>query len=189
MLSDKFGHFLDGPLENIAKKISFHPNTLTIAGFLITVVASLVLLRNLALGGILVIIGGLFDVLDGVVARANGKGTKFGAFLDSVLDRFSDAFILLAVGCNLYNQGSISGLILAVLTLVGSFMISYVRARAEGLGENCTKGIMERPERLVLLSLGAVSGYMLPVLWIMFALTQVTVLQRFYYTWKIMRHG
>lgn len=187
MLGDKFGHFLDGPLENVAKKISFHPNTLTIAGFLTTVAASLVLLRNLALGGIFIIIGGLFDVLDGVVARANGKGTKFGAFLDSVLDRFSDAFILIAVGWNLYNHGSIWGLMLAVLTLVGSFMISYIRAKAEGLGEKCTKGIMERPERVVLLSLGAVSGYMLQVLWIMFVLTQLTILQRFYYTWKIMR--
>ena len=187
MFGDKFGHFLDKPLENVAKKISVHPNTLTVIGFLITVIASLVLLRNLALGGILVIVGGFFDVLDGVVARANEKGTKFGAFLDSVLDRYSDAFILLAIGWNLQSQGNTSGLILAVLTLVGSFMISYVRARAEGLGEKCTKGIMERPERVVLLSLGAVSGYMLQVLWIMFVLTQLTILQRFYYTWKIMR--
>ncbi|HSB31482.1 MAG TPA: CDP-alcohol phosphatidyltransferase family protein [Candidatus Sulfobium mesophilum] len=189
MFGDKFGHFLDRPLENVAKKISFHPNTLTVIGFLITVIASLVLLRSLALGGILVIAGALFDVLDGVVARTNGKKTKFGAFLDSVLDRFSDALILLAIGWNLNDHGNFSGLILAVLTLVGSFMISYVRARAEGLGEKCTKGILERPERIVLLSIGAVSGYMVPVLWIMFVLTQLTVLQRIYHTWKMMSHG
>ncbi len=187
MFGDKFGHFLDRPLENFAKKIPCHPNTLTVIGFLITVFASLVLLRNLALGGILVIAGALFDLLDGVVARTNGKGTKFGAFLDSVLDRFSDAFILLAIGWNLYNHGNSAGLILAVFTLVGSFMISYVRARAEGLGEKCTNGILERPERIVLLSLGCLSGYIVPVLWIMLVLTHLTVLQRINHTWKMMR--
>ncbi len=177
------------PLGNVARRIPLHPNTLTIIGFLMTIAASLVLLGNLALGGLLVIAGGFFDVLDGVVARVNGKGTKFGAFLDSVLDRFSDAFVLLAMGWNLYNHDNISGALVSVLTLVSSFMISYVRARAEGLGEKCTKGILERPERIVLLSLGAISGYLVPILWIMFVLTQITVLQRIYHTWKMMQHG
>src|SRR5512135_2897247 len=161
----------------MSQKISFHPNTLTVIGFLITVIASLVLLRSLALGGILVIVGGLFDVLDGVVARVNGKKSKFGAFLDSVLDRFSDAFILLAVGWNLFTRGSPTGLALSLFTLIGAFLISYTRARAEGLGENCNKGLMERPERIVLLSLGAVTGTIMPVLWAMVLLTQFTVFQ------------
>jgi phosphatidylglycerophosphate synthase len=184
----KLGHFLDGPLENLAKKIPFHPNTLTIAGFLVTVVASLALASNLVLGGILVIVGGLFDVLDGVVARVNGKRSKFGAFLDSVLDRFSDAFILLAVAWNLFNRGNLPGLVLSLFTLVGAFLISYTRARAEGLGENCTQGLMERPERIILLSLGAVTGTIIPALWAMALLTHFTVFQRIYHVWKITRH-
>ena len=185
MFGEKLGHFFDRPLENLAKKIPFHPNTLTIAGFLITVAASLALASNLVLGGILVIIGGLFDVLDGVVARVNGKNSKFGAFLDSVLDRYSDAFILLAIGWNLFNHGNLSGLALSLFSLVGAFLISYTRARAEGLGENCTQGLMERPERIILLSLGAVTGMIIPVLWAMVLLTQLTVFQRIYHVWKI----
>jgi phosphatidylglycerophosphate synthase len=185
LFSEKLGHLFDRPLENLAKKIPFHPNTITIAGFLVTVVASLALASNLVLGGILVIIGGLFDVLDGVVARVNGKDSKFGAFLDSVLDRFSDAFIMLAVGWNLFNRGNLSGLALSLFTLVGAFLISYTRARAEGLGEHCTHGLMERPERILLLSLGAVTGMIIPVLWAMVILTQFTVIQRIYHVWKI----
>jgi phosphatidylglycerophosphate synthase len=180
------GHFLDRPLGNLARAIPFHPNTLTVAGFVLTAAASLVLVSNLALGGLLVIIGGLFDVFDGVVARVNAKQTRFGAFLDSVLDRFSDAFILLAVGLNLFRHGNITGLALCVLTLISSFLVSYVRARAEGLGKNCREGLMERPERILLLSLGAITGFMVPILWILLILTQFTVFQRMYHVWKIM---
>ena len=186
MLGNKFGHFLDRPLGNLARAVPFHPNTLTVAGFLLTVMASLVLVRSLAFGGVLVIIGGLFDVFDGVVARVNEKQTRFGAFLDSVLDRFSDAFILLAVGLNLFRHGNMPGMALCVLTLVSSFLVSYVRARAEGLGKNCKEGLMERPERIVLFSLGAITGFMVPILWILFILTQFTVFQRMYHALKIM---
>ncbi len=185
MLGEKLGHFLDAPLESLAKKIPFHPNTLTITGFLITLVASLALVSNLVLGGILILIGGLFDVLDGVVARVNGKGSKFGAFLDSVLDRLADAIILLAIGWNLFNLGNLPGLVLSLITLVGAFLISYARARAEGLGKECSQGLMERPERILLLSFGAVTGMIIPVLWVMALLTQFTVLQRIYHVWKV----
>jgi phosphatidylglycerophosphate synthase len=186
LLGNKLGHFFDRPLENLARAIPFHPNTLTVAGFLVTVVASLVLVSSLALGGVLVIAGGLFDVLDGVVARVNGKQTRFGAFLDSVLDRFSDACILLAIGLNLFRHDNLPGMALCVLTLVSSFLVSYVRARAEGLGKNCREGLMERPERILLLSLGAMTGFIVPILWILLILTQFTVFQRMYHVWKIM---
>jgi phosphatidylglycerophosphate synthase len=189
LLGEKLGHVFDRPLENLAKNIPFHPNTLSIAGFLITVVASVALISNLVLGGILVIAGGLFDVLDGVVARVNGKKTRFGAFLDSVLDRFSDALILLAVGWNLFNHGNLTGAVLCLITLVGAFLISYTRARAEGLGEDCKQGLMERPERIILISLGAVTGFIIPILWAMLILTQLTVFQRIYHVWKITEGG
>lgn len=186
MLGERLGHIFDRPLGGIAKKIPVHPNTVTITGFLITVVASIVLVTDLRTGGILVLAGGLFDILDGVVARANNKRSRFGAFLDSVLDRYSDAFILIGLGCNLFRSSDHTGVLLCVVILVGSFLISYARARAEGLGERCNFGLLERPERIVLISFAAITGFIAPVLWLMAVLTHVTVVQRIYVVSKSM---
>ena len=184
MLSARFGHFLDNPLRPVAKRIPFSPNTLTIIGFLITVLAALIIPYNIRLGGIVILLAGLFDMFDGIVARVGGKTTRFGAFLDSVLDRYSDAFIFLAIAYYLASKGDHNGAFLSLGTLVGAFLISYARARAEGLGESCHTGIMERPERLILLIFATITGWIVPVLWIMFVLTQFTVIQRIYHTWK-----
>lgn len=186
MLSAKLGHFLDTPLNHIAKRIPVSPNTLTVVGFLITIVAALVILQNIRLGGILILIGGIFDVFDGVVARTRGQITHFGAFLDSVLDRYSDAFLFLAISWYFVEKGNLTGAYLSLGTLVGAFLISYARARAEGLGKSCHTGIMERPERIILLSFAAITGWLSPVLWIMLVLTHITVIQRVYHTWKQM---
>ena len=177
---------MDKPLEGVARNISIHPNAITIAGFLITTLASFILVTNMRTGGVLVLTGGFFDVLDGVVARINNKRTRFGAFLDSVLDRYSDAFILLGLSWNLFNRADFQGVILCLVTLVGAFLISYTRARAEGLGERCNFGLLERPERIILISFAAISGYIMPVLWLMAVLTHVTVIQRIYATRKVM---
>jgi len=185
MLSERLGHAFDKPLANFAKNIPLTPNTLTLTGFLVTAYASYVLTYNLRLGGVLVLAGGVFDVLDGVVARVNRKSSKFGAFLDSVLDRYSDALILLALAWNMIANNDFPGMMLCLVTLVGSFLISYARARAEGLGENCRHGLMERPERIILLAFGAITGLITPVLWILVVFTHFTALQRIYYVWKI----
>ncbi len=184
MLSKKYGHALDKPLGTIAQKLPFNPNSLTITGFIITLFACYRLSSDLLTGGILILVGALFDMLDGIVARAKNKTTLFGAFLDSVLDRYSDAFILLAIAYNQWNTSNMTGVILSLGTLIGSFMISYSRARAEGLGEECKNGVMERPERLILISLGAISGFIVPALWILIVLTNITVMQRIYYVWN-----
>jgi len=189
MLSEKLGHVFDKPLEKIAKRIPLEPNTLTITGFLLTLVASYVLISDLRFGGLLVLAGGLFDILDGVVARVNKKTSKFGAFLDSVLDRYSDALILIAIALNLGKGNDRTGVFLCIGTLVGAFLISYSRARAEGLGEKCTYGILERPERIILISFGAITGLIMPVLWLMVILTHFTVLQRIFHVWRIMDEG
>ncbi|OHE57785.1 MAG: hypothetical protein A2Z47_04580 [Thermodesulfovibrio sp. RBG_19FT_COMBO_42_12] len=181
MLSAKLGHFLDTPLRPVAKRIPFSPNILTIIGFLITVLAAFIIPYNIRLGGVVILIGGLFDMLDGIVARVGGKTTKFGAFLDSVLDRYSDAAIFLAVSWYLAEKGDHTGAFLSLGTLVGAFLISYTRARAEGLGESCHTGIMERPERIILLIFAALTGWITPVLWIMLVLTHITVVQRIYH--------
>lgn len=187
MLSAKLGHFLDTPLSHIAKRIPFSPNTLTFTGFLITVSAAIIIPISIRLGGILILIGGIFDVIDGVVARTRGKATKFGAFLDSVLDRYSDAFLFLALSWYFIAKSNLIGVYLSLGTLVGAFLISYARARAEGIGESCHTGIMERPERIILLAFAAITGWLLPILWIMLILTHITVFQRIYHVWRILR--
>lgn len=184
MIGEKLGHFLDGPLKPLAGALRVDPNLLTVAGLLITALAGYVLGHNLRIGAVLVLAGGAFDVLDGMVARANGRETPFGAYLDSLLDRYSDAFIFLGVGWHMLRAGDTAGVLLSLGTMVGAFGVSYARARAEGLGLQCKTGLMERPERVVLVVVGAFTGYMVEVLWAMFFLTHLTVLQRVLHVWK-----
>jgi len=184
MLSEKLGHALDKPLEAFARRIPLSPNVITITGFTLVVASSFLLAHNLKLGALFMLPAGLFDMLDGIVARSRGEISSFGAFLDSVLDRYADSAILLAIAWNLANSGDMTGVFLSLITLVGSFMISYTRARAEGLGASCNHGLMERPERLILLFMGAVSGYIVPALWVLAGLTHYTVLQRIRYARK-----
>lgn len=187
MLSAKLGHLLDAPLKPLIRLIPFSPNTLTLIGFVITAIAALVIPHDIRIGGMLIALGGLFDMLDGMVARTWGRTSRFGAFLDSVLDRYSDAFLFLSIAWYLAAQGSHTGSFLSLGTLVGAFLISYTRARAEGLGQECHTGILERPERIILLIFATLTGWIVPVLWIMLILTHVTVIQRMYYVWKAMK--
>jgi phosphatidylglycerophosphate synthase len=186
VLNAKLGHFLDAPLSQIAKRIPLSPNALTIIGFVITTIAALIITINLRVGGILILVGGIFDFFDGIVARTQDRVTQFGAFLDSVLDRYSDAFLFIAISWYLIEKGNLIGAYLSLGTLVGAFLISYTRARAEGLGESCHTGIMERPERIIVLAVATITGWLMPILWIMFVLTHITVLQRIYHVWKAM---
>ena len=186
MISSYFGHFLDRPLTSLAKKLNIDPNTITVAGFIVTIIAAAALTRDLFTGGLLIILGGLFDVLDGVVARVNNRASDFGAFLDSVLDRYSDAFLFTGFAWHFLENGPASGVWVCIGTMIGALVISYARARAEGLGRKCHTGLMERPERIILMSFGALTGYILPVMWIMLVLTHVTVIQRIYHAKKLM---
>jgi phosphatidylglycerophosphate synthase len=189
MIGEKLGHYFDRPLYPLARKISIHPNFITVLGFLVTAMAGFVLSRDLRLGGLLVIVGGFFDMLDGAVARINGRVTDFGAFLDSVLDRYSDAFLFLGLAWYLGSGGEYLGAVLSIGTLVGALLISYARARAEGLGKDCKVGIMERPERIVLLVLAALTGWVVPVLWVMLVLTHLTVIQRILHVRRAMKEA
>ncbi len=184
MLSKKYGHAFDKYLWSIAQKIPLSPNVLSIIGFAIVLFSCYFLSFDLRTGGFLILFGSFFDVLDGIVARSKNLTTRFGAFLDSVLDRYSDAFILLAIAYNLEKNSNMTGVVLCLGTLLGSFLISYSRARAEGIGEECKYGIMERPERIILISLGAISGFIIPALWGLVILTNFTVMQRIYYVWS-----
>ncbi len=189
MISAKLGHFLDKPLAPIAKKISVSPDILTMLGFLITTAAAVSIPYNLTTGGLLILLGGFFDMLDGIVARTNGKNTKFGAILDSTLDRYSDSFIFIAIAWYFFNNDNLAGVIFTAGSLVGALLISYVRARAEGIGVQCNVGLMERPERVALLALGCITGWLFPVILILFLLGHATAIQRIIHVYKMTRHN
>ena len=184
MLSSRFGHFLDKPLAPLFKKIKLSPYFFTIAGFVVTFLAAFSIQLSAKLAGALILLGGLFDMFDGVAARVNNKTTKFGAFFDSVVDRYSDSFIFVSVAWYLVSRNDSTTAYVAIATLVGALIISYAKARAEGLGETCDVGIMERPDRIVLISFALLTDLLVPVLWIMFVLTHMTVAQRAYHVWK-----
>jgi CDP-diacylglycerol---glycerol-3-phosphate 3-phosphatidyltransferase len=180
----KYGRgWIAAPLGQIAAWLDttgVSPNTLTLIGFLLTVIVALVLAAGQLLwGGLLLILAALFDTLDGALARHAGKTSLFGAFFDSVMDRFSEAVTLVALIW--YYSGQADGrtpVVLLAAALVGSLMVSYTRARAEAVGVECKEGFFQRTERIVVLILGLVTGWMLPVLWILAIFTNFTALQR-----------
>jgi phosphatidylglycerophosphate synthase len=182
LIGARFGHFLDRPLAPLLKAIPLSPNLLSALGFVLSAVAALVLAQELFWGGVLVLLAGTFDMLDGMVARAKGQESPFGAFLDSVLDRCSDAFLFFALAYHLRAEPL--GVALSMAGLLTALLISYSRARAEALGVSCAVGLMERPERVVLLAAGAITGLIYPALWLAFLLGALTVLQRVLHTRK-----
>ena len=162
-----------------------HPNVLTFLGLLINVVAAYLLAVGVFRWGGAVIIGaGLFDMVDGRVARETNRVTRFGGFFDSVLDRYSDLILLVGL---LVWYGSINRPFYVVLTafaMMACVMVSYVRARAENSIPMCKVGFMERPERVVLVIIGALTYHMAPVLWVIAVLGNITVVHRMIFTWQ-----
>jgi CDP-diacylglycerol--glycerol-3-phosphate 3-phosphatidyltransferase len=191
MIGDKIGHRLDPTLYYVLKKISKeqgNPNFFTFMGFFATLVASFLILKGFwFLAGLAIILSGLFDLFDGVIARKLGKVTALGGFLDSVLDRYSDLLLLLAILIYYLKREDPGLVILTSLVSMGTVLIPYIRAKAESLQVPCTIGLMERAERIILLSIGTLFQWMEPVLWILAILTHFTVLHRIYYVWKKLR--
>ncbi len=155
------------PLVKGMIKVGITPNIITTTGLVLNIVAAAVFIYAgymereasffyVGVGGGVVLFAGLFDMLDGRVARMGNMVSRFGAFYDSVLDRYSELFTLFGIFFYLILQGYVVWAIVAFVALIGSIMVSYVRARAEGLGLECKVGLMQRPERVVLTSLGAI---------------------------------
>ncbi len=184
MISAKLGHSLDKPLAPIARLISVSPNALSVTGFTFTIAAAVIIPFSARTGGFVILAGGVFDLLDGVVARANGKDTQFGALLDSTLDRYADAALFLAIAWLFLKQNNLAGVFFTVGGLIGSFLVSYVRARAEGLGIGCNVGLIERPERILLLAAACVTGWLFPVVIALFVLSHITIVQRVVHVYK-----
>lgn len=167
------------------------PNMLTLFGFALNVVVAVLLATNhLVAGGIMIIVAGLFDMLDGALAKITNRMSSFGAFLDSVVDRYSEAVVLFGLLLHYYFQPNTQGfteIVLIYVILIGSMMISYARARAGALRISNEVGLMARPERIVLLALGLLfqTVLLLPILWILAVGTQFTALQRIFYVWQV----
>lgn len=166
-------------------RIGLTPNIVTTTGFLIVLAAAVILIKGSPVSaGWTLVAGAIFDVLDGAVAKATGKVTTHGAFLDSTLDRLSDGAILGAVAWTYAVASDNKGLTLTLVSLVIGYCVSYVKARAEGLGFTCNVGIAERSERVGLIAIGLVFSVLKPALAILAILSIVTLAQRFMHVWK-----
>lgn len=170
-------------------RLGLTPNALTAIGLMLNlVVAAIIASGNLTAGGVLLLLASGFDMLDGAVARATGTVTTFGGFLDSTIDRYSEAVVL--GGVLLYILGTDDywlGALLVVAVTVGSLMISYARARAEAAGFRASVGLLARPERVIVLAAGLLTGQVIPALWILALGTHLTVVTRMAHVWRLSR--
>jgi CDP-diacylglycerol--glycerol-3-phosphate 3-phosphatidyltransferase len=164
--------------------LRIHPNILTLVGVIVNVGAAWALgYGRFVLAGVVMIVANIFDFIDGKVAHRLQLQSRFGAFWDSTLDRFSDLALLTGLIFLYSKLGRSDYVLVAALTLIFSIMTSYARARAESLVEKCKVGFMERPERIVLFMIGAFTNRMAGVLWVILALSILAVANRIYYTY------
>jgi CDP-diacylglycerol--glycerol-3-phosphate 3-phosphatidyltransferase len=169
-----------------------NPNLLTVMGLVVNTYAAFLfgyangenMRRMFFYAGLVIIGSGFFDLVDGRVARASNKVSLFGAFFDSVVDRYSDASLFFGLLVFYARGNRFLYVVLTALVMISSIMVSYARARAESLIGSCRVGFMERPERLVLVIIGALFNVMAPVLWVIAVLSTITVVHRIVYTWQ-----
>jgi len=173
------------PLATSLARAGVQANWLTYLGFVLNVVVAAILVEGwFAVGGILFLLVNALDFLDGAVARAAGTAGAYGAFLDSVLDRYSEAVVFVGLIAWYARADDMLAVTITALALAGSFMVSYCRARAEGLGLNCEVGLLQRPERIVVLGIGLILAelvhpiVLIGVLVVLAILTNVTAFQR-----------
>ncbi len=181
-------------------RLGVTPNTLTVLGLLLSIITAFVIAQGLLLaGGLLVLFAGIFDMFDGAMARARNVATTFGAFFDSTLDRYSESIILFGL---LYYAIQTPGLqdrfwpfryeqpwmiALIYIAVVGSLMVSYAKARAEGLGLEIKTGLLARPERVVILAVGLLTGAVIWALMLLAVFSNVTAIQRIVHIWRVTR--
>ena len=167
--------------------LGIHPNVLTLIGVLINIGAACALgVDRFVLAGVIMVVGNIFDFIDGKVAHITNTVSRFGAFWDSTLDRFSDIALFLGLIYLYADLRRTDYVMVASLAMMFSIMTSYARARAESLIDKCKVGFMERPERIVLFMIGAFTDRMGAVLWVILVLSIVTVANRIYYTYLVL---
>lgn len=183
-------------------RLGVTPNTLTVIGLLLSILTAVVIAQGyLVAGGLLVLFAGIFDMFDGAMARARNTATTFGAFFDSTLDRYSESIILFGMLVYALQRPDLHDIfwpfaheqlwMIAVIyiAVVGSLMVSYTKARAEGLGLECKTGLLARPERVVLLAIGLLSGTSIWTLALLAIFSQVTAIERVVHVWRITSHA
>ncbi len=180
------GHGCKWILDRLVRALALariHPNVLTFIGLMINIVAA-VLFGNGAFfaAGLVILAAGIFDMVDGRVARVTNTVSHFGAFFDSVVDRYSDLALYFGLLVYYARINRFFYVVLTAIVMTGSVMVSYARARAESEIPTCKVGFMERPERIVLVILGALFNRMAPVLWVIAVLSNITVVHRIVYT-------
>jgi len=170
---------ITGRLAHVMGRSGLNPNSLTIANLVLSIVAAYVIsVGHFITGGVLVLVSGMFDLLDGAVARVTGRTSTFGALLDSVVDRVSEAAVLCGLAIWGYPQAGLLELSLIIAVLAGSFLVSYIRARAEGLGLQCHVGLFTRAERVIVLAIGLLVNQVLIALCVLAFFVTITVIQR-----------
>jgi CDP-diacylglycerol--glycerol-3-phosphate 3-phosphatidyltransferase len=187
-----FGAMIDRIVRWLALS-RIHPNALTAFGLVINIWAAWLFARagsvpdprvDFRWAGLVVVGAGLFDMVDGRVARATSQVTRFGGFFDSVVDRYSDLALYMGLLVYYASINRFFYIVLTAIVMTGSVMVSYTRARAENAIPKCKVGFLERPERVVLIIIGALFDRMAPVLWVIAVLSNLTVIHRMIYTWQ-----
>jgi len=200
MLTERIGQAFARPVDVLVRAFArFSPDVLTITGLGLNGLACAFFAfsggkgfsspRLLRVGALVALVASIFDMLDGRVARRRGRETKFGAFLDSTMDRYSDMVLYMGLMILYARVDRTPQMVLVWVAAFGSFMTSYARARAESLIPRCTVGLLERPERIVLIILGGLTNRMVAALWIIAVLSNITAVQRVVYTYVELKRG
>jgi CDP-diacylglycerol--glycerol-3-phosphate 3-phosphatidyltransferase len=184
-----FSSSIASPLVRCLARTPLTPDVLTWLGFLVSVGAAvLVVTDHFLAAGIVVLVAGTFDMLDGALARLTNRVSRFGSILDSTLDRLSEAAVLLALLAVYAREQNVAGSLLVGVTLLLSLMVSYIRARIEGMGIECQAGFFTRPERVVVIALGLLLNQfdhaLLAALAIIACFSFITVAERLIFAWR-----
>lgn len=202
-LQDGFVRLLN-PVIVLSSNLGLNPNTFTVLGLILNIVAAVVIISepsSIHLAGLFILLGGVCDILDGKLARSSGQETRFGALFDSSIDRYSEVVMFFGIAAFYVRGDNYLLSVVSFAALGGSMMVSYVRARAEGLGFEAKMGLMQRPERVVIIGAGAlfyyplfhltlfhVTGYSVTLLdisiWAVAIFANITAIQRINFVYK-----
>jgi CDP-diacylglycerol---glycerol-3-phosphate 3-phosphatidyltransferase len=176
------------PVARALVGLRLRPNQLSFLGLVGSMCAAAAFAADQRrLGGLCLMLAGALDILDGALARASGQVSPFGAFLDSVLDRYSDLLVLAGLMFLFARLGRLEVVVAVLLALIGTVMVSYTRARAESIDVECRVGFMERGERMLVLILGALLDLLVPAIWVVALGANVTAVHRIAHTWRASR--
>ncbi len=175
----RISHYLTETPVNLIAKTGVSPNTLTIIGFILSAMAAVLVARGLFIAaGVTILVAGLFDMLDGALARKTNRTTRFGAFLDSLLDRLSEGLLFLAIIFNFAKTGQTNYILIGAATLLVTQLVSYSRARAEAIGIECEVGFFTRAERVIVLAIGFLINQLEIILVIILIFSLISLIQR-----------